>query len=287
MTAELVEVSVERQRRRVLADVSLACEAGAITAFCGPNGAGKTTALSVLSGGLAARSGDVTLDGVALRRRRADALARRRAVVSQISTLNFPFDVHEVVAMGRTPHFGRAAPDADARAIAAAMRAMDLEPLATRNFLTLSGGERQRVNIARALAQVWPDAPDGAPSRGDAGGEAGGETGEQRPWLFLDEPTSALDLKHELALMTLLRRLRRDGWGIVIVLHDLHLVRRFADAAGFFKDGRLVAFGPAVDVVTETSVQDVFDLDAPYPLERAAPGSDPDSDPGSDHDVVA
>ncbi len=256
MSAELIDICVDRAKRRVLTDVTLACPPGRITAFCGPNGAGKTTALSVLTGALAATSGDVRLDGDRIASQRPDALARRRAVVNQNSALNFPFEVHEVVAMGRTPYFGLVSPAADAAAIDGAIEATQLGSLAERNYLTLSGGERQRVNIARALAQAW---------RGPKADKEDAHT----PWLFLDEPTSALDLKYQLALMELLERLRDEGWGIVIVLHDLHLVRRYADKVALFKSGRLIAFGDSDDVLTETSVQNAFDLDAPYPLERA------------------
>lgn len=249
MTLALNEASVIRNRRSILDAASTRCSPGEFTALCGPNGAGKTTALSVMSGALQADKGGSTLEDRNIRAFRANNLARRRAVVSQNSLLNFPFEVHEVVTMGRAPHHGRSTPARDREIVGHVIELLDLAALAERNFMTLSGGERQRVHIARALAQVW-EPPEDDGSR----------------WLLLDEPTSALDLKYQIALMRLLENLAADGWGVVAVLHDLHLVKRHADHIVLFKEGRIVADGPVSDHLTSARVQDVFDLDAPYAL---------------------
>ncbi len=250
MSVELNRASVIRTGTAILNEASLRCVCGQFTALCGPNGAGKTTALSLMTGALQADRGDVRFQDRRLNSYRPVDLARRRAVVSQSSVLNFPFQVHEVVAMGRTPHYGMGSPAEDAAIVSEAMALMDLTPFAERNYLTLSGGERQRVNIARALAQVW-----------DAGGGGG-----QSPWLFLDEPTAALDLKYQIALMDLLQRLAGSGWGIVAVLHDLHLVHSHADQVVLFKSGRIHSAGAAPDILTPARIQEVYALEAPYAL---------------------
>lgn len=250
MSVELKQASVVRAGRAILDGATLSCAPGALTAFCGPNGAGKTTALSLMTGALKPDRGEILFEGRSLASYRADRLARQRAVVAQSSVLGFPFQVHEVVAMGRTPHHGRAAPGQDNRVIGEVMVAMEIAALAERNYLTLSGGERQRVNIARALAQVW-----------DASEAEGGTR-----WLFLDEPTAALDLKHQIALVALLKQLARQGWGIIAVLHDLHLVHAHADRVALFKDGRVESIGDARTQLAPERIQDVFGLDAPYAL---------------------
>ena len=249
MTLALDKASVLRSGRAILSAASLVCAPGRFTALCGPNGAGKTTALSVMSGALRPEAGRATLDGRNVRSFAAADLARRRAVVSQTSLLSFPFQVHEVVAMGRAPHHGRTGLAHDRRIIAEAIGLLDLTALAERNFMTLSGGERQRVQIARALTQVW-EAP-----------EEGGVR-----WLLLDEPTSALDLKHQIDLMTLLKRLAGEGWGVAAVLHDLHLVRAHADDVVLFKGGAVLDAGPVADRLTAERVQEVFDLAEPYAM---------------------
>lgn len=247
MTLRLEGATVRRGGRAILDAASMAAAVGRLTAVCGPNGAGKTTALSVLAGSLKPDGGRASMDGAAIGEMKSIVLARRRAVLPQSATLGFPFLVHEVVAMGRTPHHGRTSPHHDGEIVEAAMAKADVSALAERNYLTLSGGERQRVQLARALAQVW-DAPEDGASR----------------WLLLDEPTAALDLKHQIDLMRLLADLAAAGWGIVTVLHDLALVKAHADAVVLFKDARVAHTGPAADVLTPQTVQAVFGLDAPY-----------------------
>ena len=249
MTLALENASVVRGGRAILDRASFVCAAGKFTALCGPNGAGKTTALSVMSGAVRPEMGAAMLDGRGVRAFAPAPLARRRAVVSQSSLLSFPFQVHEVVAMGRAPHHGRTGLADDRRIIAQAIRLLDLTALAERNFMTLSGGERQRVQIARALAQIWE-----APQEGGA------------RWLLLDEPTSALDLKHQIDLMALLKRLAGEGWGVAAVLHDLHLVKAHADDAVLFKGGAVVGAGPVAEQLTPERVQAVFDLAEPYAM---------------------
>lgn len=247
MTLALHDASVVRTGRAILDRVSLNCTSGQFTAFCGPNGAGKTTALSVLSGALSPDDGAATLDGSAVGSFKPIELARRRAVVSQSSLLSFPFQVHEVVQMGRTPWSGISGRRRDSEVVSRAMAEMELTELGARNYLTLSGGERQRANIARALAQLWDDF------------EKGGNR-----WLLLDEPTAALDLKHQIALLALLKRLAREGWGVIAVLHDLHLVHEHADQVVLFRDGGVFAHGTTREVLSPERIQTAFGLEVPY-----------------------
>ncbi|MEM6475251.1 MAG: heme ABC transporter ATP-binding protein [Pseudomonadota bacterium] len=249
MTLALRNASVIRTGRAILDEASLECAPGHFTAFCGPNGAGKTTALSVLSGALSPDQGDADLDGVSISAFKPIELAWRRAVVAQSSPLSFPFHVHEVVEMGRTPWSGVSGRKRDSEIVAAAMAEMDLTDLGARNYLTLSGGERQRANIARALAQLWDEPKD-----------------HKGRWLLLDEPTSALDLKHQIALLALLKRLADAGWGVVAVLHDLHLVRKHADRVVLFQEGRVFDDGATESVLTPEAVQQAYGLDEPYAL---------------------
>ena len=249
-TLALANASVIRNKRAILDQVTLDLAPGKFTALCGANGAGKTTALSVLSGALKPDRGQALLDERSIYAYRSEQLARRRAVVAQNSQLTFPFEVHEVVTMGRVPHYGRSTVQHDREIVAAVIDLMQLRPLAERIFTTLSGGERQRVHIARALAQVWEPADE-----------------DTARWLLLDEPTSALDLKYKIQLMQLLQSLAAQGWGITAVLHDLHLVRTYADDIVLFKDGQIVAAGPVEETLSGPLIQDVFDLTEPYVLD--------------------
>ncbi len=238
-------IGLSRGGRRVLDQIDLTLAAGRVTAICGPNGAGKTTLLSTLAGSLHASDGEVRLDGLPLARVGREPLARRRAMLTQGVTLPFGFLVSEVVALGRIPHEGRVSSPRQDAIVAQAIEAAGVTALARRNYLTLSGCERQRVQIARCLAQVWEPPADGADR-----------------WLLLDEPTSALDLRHQLELLRLLRRLAATGWGVVVNLHDLAQVRRWADDCVLLCAGRLVASGSAVEVITPARIAEVFEIEA-------------------------
>jgi iron complex transport system ATP-binding protein len=76
--------------------------------------------------------------------------------------------------------------------------------------------------------------------------------------LLLDEPTSNLDIDHGLEVLTLLRRLANEGKSVVVALHDLNAVMRFADRAIVLDGGRISVEGPPAEVLTEGSVAAVF-----------------------------
>ena len=141
--------------RNIVDGVSFAIRPGRVTALLGPNGAGKSTLISLLSGERRPDGGSVEIDGETMERFDPLALARRRAVLLQHSSLDFDFTVAEVVALGRLPFSATRNMLDDDGACRAACCQSGIEPLWSRLYRTLSGGERQRVQFARALAQIW------------------------------------------------------------------------------------------------------------------------------------
>jgi iron complex transport system ATP-binding protein len=238
-------VSYRVPGRTLVDSVDLDVQPGQLVVLAGPNGAGKSTLLQLLTGELAPLHGTVILDGRDLTKWRPDELALRRAVLPQ-STSAPVLTVAETVALGRTPH--RTSEATDDAAVTEALNEMGLTPWAGRMLPTLSGGEAQRVHLARVRTQLG----------------AGSEL-----YCFLDEPASALDLAHQIALMERLRRWAERGWGVVAVLHDLNLAARFADTVALLRAGRLEAYGPPAEVLTEGLIERVFDIRAavvPHPL---------------------
>lgn len=226
-------------RTQLLDGVDLTVVPGRFTAVIGPNGAGKSTLLRCLCGEIAPASGRVTLDGTPISAWDLVALARRRAVLPQQVTLDFPLTVREVVTLGRGPHRGVADAGTDRRAVDAAMDAADVTVLAERSYPTLSGGEQQRVQFARALAQIH--------------GTAAAPT-----YLLLDEPTASLDLAHQSAVLRVARGLADAGTGVLAILHDLNQAARFADEVVLLRRGRVFAAGPPAEVLTAATVEAVF-----------------------------
>ena len=235
LSLECTDVSVCLADKTLLAPTTAAFRPGRFAAILGPNGAGKSTLLSVLAGQRMPTRGEVRLDGRPLAVHALAGLALRRALMPQESAVAFDFAAAEIVALGRYPHRGlKGGPVPDDEAIvAAAMALTDVSALADRVLNTLSGGEKARVHLARALAQLWMPPPDGAVR-----------------WLMLDEPTAALDLAHQHAAMRLLRNRSREGMGVIAVLHDLNLARRYADDV-LILDGNGGVFQGAVSELLE------------------------------------
>jgi iron complex transport system ATP-binding protein len=234
----------------VLRDICASFAPASITAVIGPNGVGKSTLLKLLLGLMTPTSGHITLDGAPLSTIPRAARSTRLAYVPQRSSLAFPFAVRAVVAMGRFAAHARAT---DA-AIASALRAVDLEPLADQPFGTLSVGQQQRATLARALAQL---ALPPIPLRASGGrGESASRgsipaSGDAPSFLLLDEPVSAMDPAHAFRTLDLLRSFTSLGTGVVIVLHDLSLVARYADAVlALDPSGRPAAMGPTRATLT-------------------------------------
>jgi iron complex transport system ATP-binding protein len=240
--------------QEILHGVSAAFEPGRLHLIIGPNGAGKSTFVKVLSRLLKPRSGQVLYDGADVARTGEQALAQRRAVLSQAIEIAFPLWVHEVVMMGRYPHFSGRPAARDTAVVAEVMRYCDVEELAGRSYPTLSGGEKQRVNFARVLAQVWqPRDP---------------RTGGGRV-LFLDEPLTFLDIGHQIDLMRKLRELSAaPDITVVGVVHDLALAARFADQLVLMHDGAVLASGPPQSVMTPANVRTAFGVE---PVSVATP----------------
>ena len=237
-------ISVRAGRKRLLDNVDARVAPGRIVALIGPNGAGKSTLISVLSGERRPDGGHVMLDGVPMTSWPAPALARRRAVLLQSTSLDFSFTVEEVVELGRLPFAGTARQADDEQAVAAACRLAGVDTFRTRSYQTLSGGEKQRVQFARALAQLW--------HRDGAAGKA--------HYLLLDEPTAALDLRHQRSVLDAARALAGRGVGVLAALHDLNLAAAYADDVILLNGGRVVASGSADDVMTRALIGTCFEV---------------------------
>ncbi len=232
--------------RPVLSNVDVAVAPGEVVALIGPNGSGKSTLLRVASRVLRPTKGQALLGGDELWRLSARDAARRLAVVPQATELPFGMTVSEMVALGRTPHLqGLFGPGArDRAAVEGALAATDTGDFASRFVDELSGGERQRVVLARALAQ------------------------EPRI-LLLDEPTANLDLRHQVAILDLVRGLaQQQGLSVLAAIHDLQLAALYADRVALLAGGRIVADGPPERVLDAALLEGVFGQSvtlAPHP----------------------
>lgn len=237
-TLVLAQVVARRGGRIVLDGVDATFAAGRLTAVIGPNGAGKSSLLEVAAGLRAPTAGTVTLDGEPLGGLARRALARRRAYLPQRAGVDWPISVERVVALGLTPSlpaFG-GLPARYAAAVTRALEACDLAALRDRPATALSGGELARVMLARAIV--------GDPEL-----------------LIVDEPTAGLDPRHALDAMRRLRARADAGRTVVMAVHEIEFAARYADAVVALRHGRVVASGLTVEVLTETVLGALYELD--------------------------
>ncbi|MEX0843515.1 MAG: ABC transporter ATP-binding protein [Gemmatimonadota bacterium] len=233
--ARRISVRYRPKGPRALDEVDLTVPRRSLCAVLGPNGSGKSTLMRALLGTVALEEGEAHVDGRLIERWRRRELAKCVGAVTQSESTAFPITVRELVEMGRYPHVGplnALGPD-DNRAVQNALARCDAVNLSDRSVATLSGGEFQRVRIARALAQE-PAA------------------------LVLDEPTASLDIRHEMAILELLRRSVDGGMTVLLVTHHLDLAARFADRVLLLDRGRVAAEGPPADVLTVETLEGVY-----------------------------
>lgn len=222
-------------RAPALDGVELSVPDGLLYAVLGPNGSGKSTLMRALLGLVPPEGGSVAIDGRSVTQWNRRELARHVGAVPQTEAMPFPVTVRDLVAMGRFPHLGPVRPEgpADRAAVDDALRRCDVDHLRARSVQTLSGGELQRVRIARALAQ-------------------------QPRALVLDEPTASLDIRHEMAILSLLREAADQGTTVLLITHHLDLAARFADRILLMDCGRAVAEGRPAEVYDAGILEAVY-----------------------------
>jgi microcin C transport system ATP-binding protein len=235
----LVEVSglaVAFGGKRVVDGVSFTLDRGETLALVGESGSGKSvTALSLLQllpPGGANPAGTIVLDGSSIIGGAPEALHKARGGVAGIvfqepmTSLNPLHRIGKQVSEAISLHTPLPQAELRARTLAALSQAgfADASERLDAFPHQLSGGQRQRVMIAMALAN-------------------------NPALLIADEPTTALDVAIQGQILDLLVRLKQErGLALLLITHDLAVVRRYADRVCVMKDGEVVEAGTVADV---------------------------------------
>lgn len=217
-------------------DVSLTVSRGEIVCLLGPNGCGKTTLFRTLLGLIPAVAGRITLEGRPLSTLGRAEIARAMAYVPQAHVPPFPYQVEEVVLMGRTARMRLlAAPSASDRAAAwAALARLGIGDLARSDYSRLSGGQRQMVMIARALAQ-------------------------EAPVLVMDEPTASLDFGNQARVLARIADLARmGGHAVILSTHDPDQAFALNARVILMHEGAILAEGAPEQVLTPERLSRVY-----------------------------
>lgn len=211
---------------------------GELVALIGPNGAGKSSLLHALSGALSLTTGEISFQNIPLQQWSLQQRATQFAVLPQHSTLNFPYRVSEVVALARMPH--ATGNTCDQEIVQAALASMDLLLMQDQPYTCLSGGEKQRCQLARVLAQIWP------------------ESTRSNAVLLLDEPCAGLDPGHIELLVAQLKIFCKHGVAVIMVLHDINFASQHAERILVMDAGSVVAQGRNTQVITEELMNKLF-----------------------------
>ncbi|MFC5994991.1 ABC transporter ATP-binding protein [Pseudonocardia hispaniensis] len=264
---ELADVTVRRDGKQILHGVSFSVGAGEHWALLGPNGAGKSTILGLCGALTHPTSGVVRVLGAQLGRVELAALRRSIGHVNPRHPLRSPLTVREVVLTGVTgsielPLRWKPTP-AQLAHVDDLLAALGLTGKAEQRWPTLSQGERGRTLIARALVA--------------------------RPrLLLLDEPSTGLDVAAREQLLETIDGLDTTHPEIasILVTHHLEELPSTTTHAVLIANGRVVAAGPAGEVVTSRNVTAAFEhpIDVEHRAGRwsararraAAPDSGPD-----------
>ncbi|MET3985923.1 ABC transporter ATP-binding protein [Streptomyces sp. PvR034] len=245
---ELVDVSVVREGRALVDQVSWSVKEGERWAILGPNGAGKTTLLNVASSYLFPSSGSATILGSTLGKvnvfdlrprigvagiAMADKLPKRQTVLETVLT----------AAYGMTATWQEEYEDIDEQRARAFLDRLGMTDYLDRKFGTLSEGERKRTLIARAL-MTDPEL------------------------LLLDEPAAGLDLGGREDLVRRLGRLARDPLApsMIMVTHHVEEIAPGFTHVLLIRQGKVVTAGPIDLELTSRNLSLCFGL--PLLVER-------------------
>jgi iron complex transport system ATP-binding protein len=242
---ELRHVNVARGDRVVLHDINLEIRAGEHVAILGPNGCGKSTLILAISCQLY----PIVSPGMKVRifgRERWDLTQLRRhfgVVGAGLMASELPGErtalatgIEAVIAgfFSASTLWPNLHVTAEMRDRAAeALERMEALHLAAQLVGEMSAGERRRILIARALVH--------------------------RPrQLLLDEPSNALDLAAQRELRETLRRLAREGTGLILVTHHLGDILPEIERVILMRAGRIVDDGPRHELLTEPRLSKLF-----------------------------
>ncbi len=239
MKMMLRDVAVGYDRNKpVQKYVNFSVDSGEICCVLGPNGCGKTTLVKTILGMMPLLDGSITMDGDDMTKWRAGRLSDYIAYVAQKHDQPFPFQVKDVVMLGRINRVagvtGQPTND-DYHIVQNAMRDMGVYHLRDMPYSDISGGELQMVMFARALAQ-------------------------EPQMLILDEPTAALDYGNMVKVIGRVRKLAKLGYAVLMITHNPdHAFMCGANVALFTHD-QPMSFGTAEQIITRKNIRDAYGI---------------------------
>ena len=220
-------------------DLSIVIERGKITSVIGPNGSGKTTLVNVLSGMLAKTSGTVMVDGVRARKLAASDVASygiTRTFQEVRLFAQMPVLDNILVALTERNVFGALFEKHSALHLARTEELLKKVGLWEKRYelaVNLSYGQRKLMEIARALAM-------------------------NAEIYLLDEPFAGLFPEMVKTIVGIVKELRAEGKTVVLIEHNMDLIRELSGHVVVMDGGKLLAEGKPEVVLAEKKVVEAY-----------------------------
>lgn len=231
---KLNNITAGYNKVEVIKSINIVFEEGSITSIAGKNGCGKTTLLKIASNLLKPFSGEITIRGKDISSIPNKELARKVSFLPQLRTVP-NITVFNLVMHGRYPYLGfsRTPQKEDREIVDKAIENMRLNEYINKNIQELSGGQRQKAYIAMVLAQ-------------------------DTDIIFLDEPTTYLDINHQLEILEIIKKLKKMGKTIVMVLHDLSYALSYSDRICLMDNGEVAIYDTPQAVFESKEIDRIF-----------------------------
>ncbi|WP_295521264.1 LPS export ABC transporter ATP-binding protein [Limnohabitans sp. Rim8] len=224
--------------RKVVHDVSVQVEKGAVVGLLGPNGAGKTTSFYMIVGLVRGDGGQILIDGqdvtrMPIHKRSRMGLSYLPQEASIFRKLTVAQNVRAILEL-QTDAQGKALSAVDIeKRLSELLADLRVEHLRDSPAMALSGGERRRVEIARALAT-------------------------DPRFILLDEPFAGIDPIAVIEIQRIIAFLKQRGIGVLITDHNVRETLGICDHAYIISEGRVLAEGTPDDIVANAEVRRVY-----------------------------
>ena len=243
MSIEVQNISYKINNNQILKNVSLTINQGKICSILGPNGSGKSTLVKAISGDIKPQDGFIFFNDRKLNDISIEERAKIRSVMSQSQQIFFDFSVREIIEMGWVEENGIYSRSDINKSLQKVVKECEISNLINRRFNSLSGGEQKRVHFARTLIQLYNKI----------------ELNSKR-FLILDEPTANLDLLHEIKLIKKLKEKAYEGFGVLVILHDLNIAYNFSDQIALINNGKIKYKGAPDDVFSDEILTSIYKI---------------------------
>ncbi len=227
------DLTVAYNYKPVLWDIDLEIPEGVLMAIVGPNGAGKSTLIKSILGILKPIAGSVSIYDKPYEKQRSLV-----AYVPQKGSVDwdFPTTALDVVMMGTYGSLGwiRRPKQKEKKMALEALEKVGMLAFKGRQISQLSGGQQQRIFLARALVQ-------------------------NASIYFMDEPFQGVDATTEIAIINILKELRKAGKTVIVVHHDLQTVPEYFDWVTFL-NVKKIATGPVKDIFNDDNLTKTYGI---------------------------